>query len=77
MPLTARPPTQHLVDLVGALGGSWHGYVATARCPAHTDRTPSLSIRQGDRGILVTCFAGCSPQDILRELDALPVFSAT
>ncbi|MCH4894321.1 MULTISPECIES: DUF7146 domain-containing protein [Sphingomonas] len=73
MPLTARPPTQHLVDLVGALGGSWHGYVATARCPAHTDRTPSLSIRQGDRGILVTCFAGCSPQDILRELHRIPL----
>lgn len=68
MPLTAQRPTQQLVDLVGALGGTWHGYVATCRCPAHSDKTPSLSIRQGDRGILVTCFAGCAREDVLREL---------
>jgi hypothetical protein len=37
-------------------------------CPAHADRTPSLSVRQGDRGILVTCHAGCDARDVLREL---------
>ena len=26
MPLTAKRPTQELVDLVGALGGTWTGY---------------------------------------------------
>lgn len=31
-----------------------------ARCPAHEDRSPSLSIRQSDSGaILIHCFAGC------------------
>lgn len=68
MPLTAKRPTQELVDIVGALGGHWSGYVAMCRCPAHSDGTPSLSIRQGDRGILVTCFAGCAREDVLREL---------
>ena len=68
MPLTARRPTQQLVDLVGTLGGTWHGYVAMCRCPAHSDTTPSLSIRQGDSDILVTCFAGCARDDVLREL---------
>lgn len=68
MPLTAKRPSQELVDLVGALGGTWSGYVAMCRCPAHADSDPSLSIRQGDRGILVTCFAGCSRDDVLREL---------
>jgi len=68
MPLTAKRPTQELVDLVGALGGTWSGYVAMCRCPAHNDGSPSLSIRQGDRGILVTCFAGCAREDVLREL---------
>ena len=68
MPLSAQRPTQQLVDLVGALGGTWHGYKAMCRCPAHSDHSPSLSIRQGDRGILVTCFAGCARDDILREL---------
>lgn len=42
-------------------------------CPAHSDRTPSLSIRQGNRGILVTCFAGCHREDILRELRRVPI----
>lgn len=68
MPLTAKRPSQQLVDIVGALGGTWSGYVAMCRCPAHADSDPSLSIRQGDRGILVTCFAGCSREDVLREI---------
>lgn len=73
MPYTALKPSQELVDIVGALGGTWHGYVASCRCPAHCDKTPSLSLRQGDRGILVTCFAGCDAEDVLRELRRVPV----
>lgn len=68
MPLVANRPTQELVDLVGALGGRWIGNIAMCRCPAHSDADPSLSIRQGDQGILVTCFAGCDREDVLREL---------
>lgn len=31
-----------------------------AKCPAHDDRSPSLSIREADDGrTLITCFAGC------------------
>lgn len=73
MPLIALAPTQHLVNLVGALGGRWHGRTALARCPVHADRTPSLSLRQGDTGILVTCFAGCERKDVLRELARMPL----
>lgn len=37
----------------------------TAKCPAHPDRSPSLSIGEGDDGrVLLTCFAGCSIQSI-------------
>lgn len=68
MALTARKPSQELINIVGALGGTWSGYVAMCRCPAHSDVDPSLSVRQGDRGILVTCFAGCAREDVLREL---------
>jgi hypothetical protein len=39
-----------------------------ARCPAHDDRSPSLSVRAGDRRILMYCFAGCSVDDICRAL---------
>jgi hypothetical protein len=39
-----------------------------ARCPAHDDRSPSLSIREtGDR-VLVHCFAGCAVSDVLLAL---------
>lgn len=68
MTLIARRPSRELIDLVGTLGGTWRGQVATCRCPSHPDRTPSLSLRQGHRGILVTCFAGCAAADVLREL---------
>ena len=41
--------------------GTW-----IARCPAHTDRSPSLSIRQADDGrVLLHCFAECSTADVL------------
>lgn len=33
-------------------------------CPAHDDSRPSLSLCDGNRGLLVHCFAGCSPSDI-------------
>lgn len=66
--LTALKPTQETIDLVAGLGGVWHGSYAMCPCPAHSDRKPSLSIRQGQRGILVHCFAGCRNEDILREL---------
>lgn len=40
-----------------------------ARCPAHSDRAPSLSVREGDDGrALVHCFAGCTAQEIVAAL---------
>jgi hypothetical protein len=40
-----------------------------ARCPAHNDRSPSLSIREGDDGrVLVLCRAGCTLDSILAAL---------
>jgi 2C-methyl-D-erythritol 2,4-cyclodiphosphate synthase len=38
----------------------------TACCPAHSDKSPSLAIRELDDGrILLKCFADCSVQDIM------------
>ncbi|WP_176593187.1 toprim domain-containing protein [Sphingobium sp. EM0848] len=71
MPLVAHTPSPKLIAIVSKLGGDWHGNVAMCRCPAHADNHPSLSLRQGDRGILVHCFAGCQVEDILRELGRL------
>jgi hypothetical protein len=37
-----------------------------AKCPAHEDRTPSLSIKLADDGrVLVHDFGGCSVEDVL------------
>ncbi|HKX30605.1 MAG TPA: hypothetical protein VJ302_23150 [Blastocatellia bacterium] len=45
-------------------GNSWQ-----AKCPAHDDKNPSLSISQGDDGrILLYCHTGCSPQSIVTAL---------
>lgn len=40
-----------------------------ARCPAHTDKNPSLSVGTGNDGkILLTCHAGCTREAILTAL---------
>ena len=56
-------------DLIAALGGRWSGNRGTARCPAHSDGTPSLSIADGDHGQpVVHCHAGCDFREIRAEL---------
>lgn len=40
----------------------------SARCPAHADKSPSLSVMEGDRGILLKCFAGCRIDEITSAL---------
>ena len=39
-----------------------------ARCPAHEDRNPSLSVRNVDDRLLIHCFAGCEPIDIVHAV---------
>ena len=37
-----------------------------SRCPAHEDRSPSLSIREMEDGpSLINCFGGCGAGDVL------------
>ena len=62
-------PTQTAQEIVKRLGGKWHGSYGMACCPAHPDRTPSLSVRAGDHIVLFHCFAGCSPDDVRAALD--------
>ncbi len=52
-----------------ALGGHKAGNGWSARCPAHDDHRPSLSLRTGDNGnVLVHCFAGCSQTQVIEAL---------
>ena len=52
--------------IVEALGGAWSRSKGMCCCPAHADRTPSLSITLGSRAILVHCFAGCSNEAVMQ-----------
>lgn len=56
--------------LVERLGGRWSPNGGMCSCPAHDDRTPSLSVRPGRTRLLLHCFAGCDPSAILRALEA-------
>ena len=52
------------LDGVQAGGGGW-----VARCPAHGDDNPSLSVSRGEDGrILVHCHAGCSAEDVVQSM---------
>ena len=52
-----------------ALGGHRAGTTWMARCPAHEDRIPSLSISAGKGGkVLVRCHAGCDQRDLIAAL---------
>ena len=49
-------------DLTKALDGRWHGSYGTARCPAHDDHDPSLSVSEGQDGkLLVKCHMQVDP----------------
>ena len=54
-----------------ALGGRKAGSGWSARCPAHDDSTPSLSLRDsGDGKVLVRCHAGCDQDEVIAHLKA-------
>ncbi len=58
-------------DITKVLGGHWHGSYGIARCPAHDDREPSLSISASDEGkVLVHCHAGCDQARVIAALRA-------
>ena len=48
------------LDRVKGRNGSW-----VACCPAHDDKSPSLSIREHEGKVLVHCFAGCEVADVV------------
>jgi hypothetical protein len=52
------------LECVKGRNGSW-----VARCPAHDDRSPSLSVKELDDGrILMHCFGGCGTDAVLGAL---------
>ncbi|MFT3792004.1 MAG: hypothetical protein QM741_13215 [Rudaea sp.] len=70
-PAPARPfsdsPVEMLLSKLDKVRKCGRGHIA--RCPAHEDRSASLSVCEGGTGAaLVKCFAGCSAQAIVHAL---------
>ncbi len=60
-----------------ALGGRKAGRSWIACCPAHHDRSPSLSISAGPDGkVLVRCHAGCDQRDLILALQERGLWEA-
>lgn len=60
-----RAPVHQLLDRLDAVretgAGRW-----VARCPAHDDRHPSLSVREtADGTVLLKCWTGCGAADVV------------
>ena len=54
-----------LVGVRARRRGTW-----VAHCPAHKDRSPSLSVAVGQSGaVLLKCFAGCDIHQITQAID--------
>lgn len=53
----------HALEARRTSPGKW-----IAQCVGHADRTPSMSIAEGDRGPLLYCFAGCSQDELIEAL---------
>lgn len=67
-----RGPAVPIADILGKLDGvrptgpgRW-----VAKCPAHMDKSPSLSVREMDDGrVLLNDFGGCDTDDVLEALE--------
>ena len=60
-----------IADLEGTLDKpTRRGDTLKARCPAHDDKTPSLSAKIGDNGdcVLIKCWGGCQTEDVVEAL---------
>ena len=57
-------------DIANVLGGCRAGPSWMARCPAHNDREPRLSIHQAVM-VLVRCHAGCEQARVITALRSL------
>ena len=62
-------------EIAAALGGAQRsGAWWRCRCPVHGSRGATLAIRDGERGLIAECFAGCDWRDVLAALKQRRMF---
>jgi DNA primase len=60
-------PAELLLSRLEGMKRTGRGWIA--KCPAHKDGSPSLSISEGDDGrVLLRCFAGCSAAAVVSAI---------
>jgi hypothetical protein len=64
-----------ILDRLQGVKRSGPGWMA--RCPAHDDKNPSLSLREENGKVLLHCFAGCTVEAICAasEIEVRDLFS--
>ena len=61
-------PYENVLSRVTKVRQRQHGQ-ASACCPAHADKNPTLSIRETPEGaVLLHCFAGCEVRDVVAAM---------
>jgi hypothetical protein len=60
----AAPLLARLEGIIPAGPGRWY-----ARCPAHDDKSPSLSIAEDGERVLIHDFAGCTADEVLAAVN--------
>lgn len=67
-----------LYEIVRIFDAKRSGKEFKAKCPAHNDSTPSLSISQGNDGVVMICHAGCPTDSVLasKGLSASDLFDS-
>src|SRR5712692_2830061 len=67
-------PLMNADPIARALKARRSGSCWMAKCPAHDDNNPSLSIREVDGKVLLYCHAGCGQRDVIEALKAKGVW---
>lgn len=55
-----------VTEALNAAGSKGRG--TAWQCPAHEDRSPSLSVTNGRNGVLLNCHAGCATEEVVGAL---------
>ncbi|MEV8307860.1 DUF3987 domain-containing protein [Streptomyces flavidovirens] len=55
-----------VTDALNTHGSKGRG--AAWQCVAHEDRSPSLSVTNGNKGVMLNCHAGCATEDVVNAL---------
>jgi hypothetical protein len=63
-------PLELVLSRLKGVARNGDGFIAL--CPAHNDQRPSISVKDGETGVVLHCHAGCETQAILTAIGLTP-----